>query len=213
MAADLVERAVDAIAATGDAAVLAAKRVTSTIPIVFFSGGDPVATGLVASFPWPGGNLAGIGVMVVELMQKRLELLSELVPQARVIALLLNPSDPNAERFIEDMQEAARPKRLQLQILKASTESGIDAPFASLVRLHADALVVAFFRWRELIVGLASRYAVPAIYPQREFCRCRRFDQLWAEHHCCRWRARNLHRKDSQRREARRSAGQAADQV
>jgi putative ABC transport system substrate-binding protein len=169
LAASLVGREVNVIVATGDAAVLAAKRSTSTIPIVFFSGGDPVATGLVASLPRPGGNLTGIGIMVVELMQKRVELLTELVPQARVIALLVNPNDPNAEHFIEDAQKAAHAVGLQLDVLKASNENEIDAAFATLVQLHAGALAVAFFRLREQIVSLASRYAVPAIYPQREF--------------------------------------------
>jgi len=100
LAADLVGRRVNVIVATGDAAALAAKNATSTIPIVFFSGGDPVATHLVGSFSRPGGNLTGFGIMLAELMQKRVELLSELVPQVRTISLLLSPVDPNAERFI-----------------------------------------------------------------------------------------------------------------
>jgi putative tryptophan/tyrosine transport system substrate-binding protein len=169
LAADLVGRKVDVITASGDAAVLAAKSATSTIPIVFFSGGDPVATGLVASLAQPGGNLTGIGMMVAQLMQKRVELLSELVPQARAIALPIDPNDPNAESFIGDVQIAAHAKALQLHILRASSESGIDNAFASLVQLHVDALVVAFFRQREQIVALTSRYAVPAIYTGRAF--------------------------------------------
>src|SRR6516165_7710267 len=107
LAADLVGRQVNVIVAIGDAAALAAKNATSTIPIVFFSGGDPVATHLVGSFSRPGGNLTGFGIMLAELMQKRVELLSELVPQVRVINLLLNPVDPNAELFIRDVQAAA----------------------------------------------------------------------------------------------------------
>jgi putative ABC transport system substrate-binding protein len=169
LAADLVGRKVDVIAAGGDAAVLAAKSATSTIPIAFFSGGDPVATGLVASLARPGGNLTGVSVMAVELMAKRFELLSELVPQASVIGLLVHPNDPNAERFIGAVQEAAHAKGLQLQIVRASTESEIDGIFASLVQLHAGALVVALFRQREQLVALASRHAVPAIYVQREY--------------------------------------------
>jgi hypothetical protein len=135
LAADLVARNVDVIAAAGDAAALAAKNASSTIPIVFFGGGDPVAMGLVTSFARPGGNLTGVAFMAAELMAKRLELLSELAPQAKVIALLVNPNDPNAERFIGDVQEAAHAKGLQLHILRASTESEIDGIFASLVEL------------------------------------------------------------------------------
>jgi putative ABC transport system substrate-binding protein len=172
LAADVVARNVDMIAAAGDAAALAAKNASSTIPIVFFGGGDPVAMGLVTSFARPGGNLTGVAFMAAELMAKRLELLSELAPQAMVIALLVNPNDPNAERFIGDAQEAAHAKGLPLHILRASTESEIDGIFASLVKLHAGALVVspnAFFgSRREQLVTLASRYAVPAIYTARE---------------------------------------------
>jgi ABC-type uncharacterized transport system substrate-binding protein len=173
LAADLVARNVDVIAAGGDAAALAAKNASSTIPIVFFGGGDPVAMGLVTSFARPGGNLTGVAFMAAELMAKRLELLSELVPQARVIALLVNPNDPNAERFIGDVQEATHAKGLQLHILRASTESEIDGIFASLVQLQAGALVVspnAFFgSRRDQLIELASRHAVPAIYDTRQF--------------------------------------------
>src|SRR5215468_1919182 len=120
---DLVRRRVDVIAiGGGSVAVLATKNATSTIPIVFV-GGDPVALGLVASLARPGGNLTGVSLMNVELMPKRLELLSELVPQAKVIALLVNPSSANAERMIRDVQEAARTKAVQLPILNAATES------------------------------------------------------------------------------------------
>jgi putative ABC transport system substrate-binding protein len=104
LAGDLVARNVDVIVVTGDAAVLATKNATATIPIVFFSGGDPVATGLVTSLARPGNNLTGFGIMVVELMAKRFELLAELVPRGRVIALLVNPKDPNADRFSRPLQ-------------------------------------------------------------------------------------------------------------
>jgi len=169
LARDLVGHKVDVIVASGDAAALAAKRATATIPIVFFSGGDPVATGLVASLARPGGNLTGVSVMVVELMAKRFELLTETVPQARVIALLLNSNDPNAERFIKEVQDAARARSLALQILQVNNDSEIEGVFASLVRLQIGALVVALFRQREQLVALAARYAVPSIYVQREF--------------------------------------------
>ena len=174
LAADLVGRKVDVIVTSGGTpSALAAKSATSTIPIVFIGGGDPVAAGLVASLARPGGNLTGVSILTAELMPKRLELLSELVPQARVIALLVNPNNPNAERMMRDVQEAARAKGVQLPILKAGTESEIDAAFASLVQLHAGALVVGadpfFNSRREQLVALASRHAVPAIYEWREF--------------------------------------------
>src|SRR6266446_5752379 len=134
---------------------------------------DLVAAGLVASLARPSGNLTGVSFLDVELMQKRLELLSELVPQAGVIALLVNPNNPNAERVMRDVQEAARAKGVQLPIQKASSESEIDAAFATLVQLKAGALVVgadAFFSSRrEQLVALASRHAVPTIYEWREF--------------------------------------------
>jgi putative ABC transport system substrate-binding protein len=145
LAADLVTRKVDLIAADGIPAALAAKTATSTIPIVF-SVGDPVDLGLVASLARPGGNLTGISTMAPELNPKRLELLSELVPQVGVIALLVNPYNSNTERIMGDMQEAARAKGVQLQVLKASSESEIDAAFTTLVQSHAAALVVAATR-------------------------------------------------------------------
>jgi putative ABC transport system substrate-binding protein len=173
LAAALVGRKVDVIVATGGTpSALAAKSVTSTIPIVFISS-DPVVAGLVTSFARPGGNLTGFSVLGDELLPKRLELLSELVPQARVIALLVNPNNTDTERSIGDVQEAARVKGVQLHILKAGTESGIDAAFASLVQLHAGPLVVGadpfFDGRREQLVALASRHAVPAIYWSREY--------------------------------------------
>jgi ABC-type uncharacterized transport system substrate-binding protein len=172
LAADLVGRNVDLIATVGEAS-FAAKTATSTIPIVFMGAGDPVGMGLVASLARPGGNLTGFSNLIGELMPKRLGLLSELVPQAKVIALLVNPNNPPAERFIRDVQEAARAKGVQLPILKAGTESEIDAAFASLVELHAGALVVGgdsfFSSRREQLVALASRHAVPAIYPWLNF--------------------------------------------
>src|SRR5713226_196127 len=140
--ADLVGRKVDVIAATGGTPpAQAAKSATSAIPIVFASG-NPVGDGLVTNLARPDGNLTGVSFLVVELHPKRLELLSELVPQARVIALLVNPNLGSAERMILDMQQEARAKGVQRQMLKAGNESEIDAAFASLVRLKAGALVV-----------------------------------------------------------------------
>ena len=174
LAADLVSRNVEVIVATGgNVSALAAKSVTSTIPIVFSVGDDPIASGLVASLARPSGNLTGISIMLTELMPKRLELISELVSLARVIALLVNPKNPSTESMIRDVQEAARAKGVQLQILRAGTESEIDDAFAALVQLHAGALVVMgdafFFSWREQLVALAARHAVPAIYDVHEY--------------------------------------------
>ena len=174
LAADLVGRKVDLIATSGGTpSALAAKNATSTIPIVFATGGDPVELGLVASIARPGGNLTGFSVLGGELTPKRLELLSELVPQAGVIALLVNPNSAIAERIIRDMQEAASAKGVQLPILKAATEGEIDAAFATFVQLHAGALLVGpdpfFDSRREQLVALASRHAAPAIYSEREF--------------------------------------------
>jgi putative ABC transport system substrate-binding protein len=133
---------------------------------------DPGATGLVTSLARPGGNLTGVSFLVDELMQKRLELLSELVPQATVVALLVNPNNESTPRIMRDVQEAARVKGLQLPILKAGTESEIDAAFASLVEQQAGALVVGadpfFTERREQLVALASHHAVPVIYSVRE---------------------------------------------
>jgi putative tryptophan/tyrosine transport system substrate-binding protein len=174
LAADLGGRKVDVIvgASGGTPSALAAKSATSTIPIVF-SVGNPVGAGLVASLARPGGNLTGVSFLAVELIPKRLELLAELVPQAKVIALLVNPNNANAERVMPDLQEAARVKGVRLQIPKAVSESEIDDAFAALVQLHAGALLVAgdvfFDSWREQLVALTSRHAIPAIYGFREF--------------------------------------------
>ena len=174
LAAELVGRKVDVIVSTGGTpTALAAKSATLTIPIVFRAGSDPVGEGLVASLARPGGNLTGVSMLIDELTPKRLELLSELVPQAKVIALLVNPNNPATENVMRDVKEAARVKGLQLPILKANSESEIDAAFASLVQLHAGALVVAADPFlssrREQIVALAARHAVPSIYAWREF--------------------------------------------
>jgi len=172
LAADLVDRKVDVIAACGGAGeALAAKGATSTIPIVFTVGADPVETGLVASLARPGGNLTGVAILNVELGQKRVELISELVPQARVIGYLINPNNSAIGPNIASTREAAGVRGLQLEILKAGAEGEIDAVFASLVQ-HVDALVVGdplFNSRREQIVALAARYRVPAIYNGREY--------------------------------------------
>jgi putative ABC transport system substrate-binding protein len=174
LAADLVGRKVDVIMTTGGITpALAAKGATSTIPIVFEIGVDPVERGLVASFARPGGNLTGVTIVTAELNPKRLELLSELVPQAGVIALLVNPNNASVERVVTDVQEAARARGVQLHILKASTEGAFETAFASLAQLQAGALLVGndpfFFHRRDQLVALAARHAVPAMYEWREF--------------------------------------------
>jgi putative tryptophan/tyrosine transport system substrate-binding protein len=160
LAADLVARKVDVIVTQGgDPASLAAKNATTTIPIVFHTSSDPVAIGLVTSLARPGGNLTGVSQMYAEMMPKLLELLLELVPQAKVIALLVHPDDPSTERIIGDMQEAVHAKRLDLHVLKARTESEIDAAFATLVQVRADGLVLGPFGWRRQIA--AWHHAMP----------------------------------------------------
>src|SRR6516225_8534690 len=175
MAADLVSRKVDLIVTFGGTPpALAAKSATSTIPIVFTGLAKPVGQGLVASLARPGGNITGFSNLTGELMPKRLELLCELVPQATVIALLVNPDNPGVgERYMRFMEEAARAKGIQLPVLKARTEGEIDTAFASFGQLEAGGLVVigdAFLDSRsEQFVALASRYPVPAIYEHRGF--------------------------------------------
>jgi putative ABC transport system substrate-binding protein len=174
LATELVRRKVDLIAASGgDLAARSAKDATSTIPIVFTSGDDPVATGLVASLARPGGNLTGAALLVVELHAKRLELMSELVPQAKVIGLLVNPSSPQTERVMRAMQAAARAKGIHLYVATAGTESEIDTAVFSLVQQQAGALVVQadpfFVSRREQLAALAARHAVPTIYEGRQF--------------------------------------------
>jgi putative ABC transport system substrate-binding protein len=170
LAADLVARKVDVIVNEGgDSPTLAAKQATSTIPILFHTAADPVAIGFVASLAQPGGNLTGVSMMQAEMMPKRLELVLEVVPQARVIALLVNPGDLSAERIIAHTQEAARAKRVDLHILKARTESEVDAAFATFVQLRADGLLLGAIGFRPQIAALALSHGVPAIAAQRDF--------------------------------------------
>jgi putative ABC transport system substrate-binding protein len=176
LAADLVSRKVDVIIANnGTPPAFAAKNATSTIPIVFMSVGDPVGIGLVASLARPGGNITGFTNITTELMPKLVELLTDLAPKTGVIAVLVNPNNPNAEGIIRNTHEAAQAKGVELSVLKAGTESEIDAAFASLHQLQAGGLVVdpdGFFNSggrRGQIVALAARYAIPAIYPHPQY--------------------------------------------
>jgi putative tryptophan/tyrosine transport system substrate-binding protein len=172
MAAELVGRKVDLIAAFGPPLARAAKNATATIPIVFEVGNDAVAAGLVASLARPGGNATGLSILFTQLTPKRLELLCELVPQARTIALLVNPNSPTAEPSIQGTQEAARAKGVQLSVLNASTDGQIDAAFATFATTPADGLVIAadpfFDTRRERLIGPAARSRMPTIYFSRE---------------------------------------------
>ena len=173
MAADLVRRQVTVIAATTTPAAVAAKAATTTIPIVFELGGDPVKLGLVASLNRPGGNVTGVNQLNIELTPKRLELLHELVPTASVIALLVNPANPNvAAPTTKELQAAARTLGLELHVLNASTERDFDGTFAKLTQLRA-ALVIGpdpfFISQSEQLGVLAVRHGVPATFETREF--------------------------------------------
>jgi putative tryptophan/tyrosine transport system substrate-binding protein len=173
LAADLVGRKVDLIAATAIPAALAAKSATSTIPIVFEVGTDPVKDGLVASLARPGGNLTGGSILFAELTPKLLELLLELVPPAGIIGLLVNPNNSNAEGISRQMQEAARAKGVQLAVRKAAAEDEIDAAFASLAQLQVVGLMVIpdpfFLNRRDQLAVQAARNAIPTIFFAREF--------------------------------------------
>ena len=172
LASDLVRRNVDVIATSGgDRSAIAAKSTTKTIPIISVIGGDPVADGLVTNLARPGGNLTGVSFLTTELMPKRLDLLAELVPNAKRVALLLNPSSPNVESVTRSMQAAAQTMGIELHILRASRANEIDSAFDVLAGLRIGALVVAadpFYNSRaQQLVELTSRHAVPAIYEWR----------------------------------------------
>jgi putative tryptophan/tyrosine transport system substrate-binding protein len=173
--ADLVHRRVAVIATPGsNPAALAAKAATTTIPIVFGVGEDPVKLGLVASLARPGGNATGINFFAQEVTAKRVELLHELVPKAARMAVLVNPGNiPTAEAALRDVPEAARAIGLQIQVLNASTSREIEAAFAALVRDRADALFVAadgFFNSRRVQLAImAARHVIPAAYSSREY--------------------------------------------
>jgi putative tryptophan/tyrosine transport system substrate-binding protein len=174
LVADLVHRGVAVIAAGGSAAPgLAAKAATSTIPVVFQTGSDPVKDGLVATMNRPGGNVTGVSRMAVTLEAKRLELLHELVPNATVVAFLVNPKSPRAELQLEQMHEAARKLGLGVQVTKASTEQELDVAFARMVQQQVGSLLVAqepsYAGWRPQITALAARYGIPTTYGQREY--------------------------------------------
>jgi putative ABC transport system substrate-binding protein len=214
LAADLVRRQVGVIVAPGSTpAALAAKAATETIPIVFQVGADPVAAGLVMSLARPGGDVTGVTNINTELVSKRLELLRELVPKATIAGLLVNPTSPEITKAVStDLQSTAR----TLHILQASTERDFDTVFATLAQLRVGALVIApdafFISRSEQLGALTARHGMPAITQFREFAAAgglmsyggsftEPVRQVW-----------HLRRSDSQRREARRSAGTADDE-
>ena len=174
LAADLVARRVTVIYTTGGPApALAAKAATSTIPIVFFNGSDPVKIGLVASLNRPGGNLTGVTLFSAALGPKKLELLHELVPTSTEIGMLVNPNDPDSVAELEQVQTAARSLGRELHVVHASAEGEFDAAFQSLVQQRIAALLVStgglFGNRPRQLAELAARHALPAIYDRREF--------------------------------------------
>jgi putative ABC transport system substrate-binding protein len=173
LASDLVRRQVAVIVAGGTPPALAAKAATSTIPILFNTGGDPVELGLVSSLNRPGANLTGATELNVEIGPKRLELLHELAPTVRIVGLLVNPANPNGDALRRQVQAAAQTLGLELQVLKASTERDFDSAFATLAHVHAGGLVIAtdgyFVAQSEQLATLALRHRVPAIFAYRQF--------------------------------------------
>jgi putative ABC transport system substrate-binding protein len=173
LAAELVNRGVGVILAGSLPSALAAKQATSAIPIVFVMGADPVKLGVVASLNRPGGNITGIYQYFGALGGKRLEFIRELVPSLAVLAALSNPKNPNPDDHLDDIQAAARAIGQQIDVVRASSESEIDAAFARLAQRHDGALLVAddpfFSVRRDQIVALAARYAIPASYYARAF--------------------------------------------
>ena len=173
LAADLVRRQVAVIIGAGVSASLAAKAATTTIPIVFNMGVDPVERGFVASLNRPGRNLTGVSNLNVRLEPKRLELLHEVIPKASRIALLVNPTNPLAATISKDVEAAASTLRLELEIVQASTAGDIDETFAALAQKGAGGLVIGndglFISRREQLGALSQRYALPTIFHFREF--------------------------------------------
>jgi putative ABC transport system substrate-binding protein len=173
LAADLVQQKVTVIAATSTPAALAAKAATSTVSIVFTTGGDPIKLGLVASLNRPGGNVTGVSSLISELGSKRLGLLRELLPATTAITTLVNPDFQDAERQLTEVEVAARGVGLQLIVLRASSEREIDAAFATMSQQGGRPLLVTvdpfFLARRDQIVALAARGAIPALYPVRDF--------------------------------------------
>jgi putative tryptophan/tyrosine transport system substrate-binding protein len=173
LAAELVGRQVSVMVAALLPAARAAKAATATIPIVFISGSDPIETRLVTSLSRPTENVTGVSVFSVPLIAKRLQLLHELIPGMAVVAVLVNPSNPNTESNVRDIEAAARTMGLRIGFIRASSDQDFDAAFAAIAQQRADALIVSadavFSSQREQLTALAARHAVPTMYWLREF--------------------------------------------
>ena len=173
LATDLVDRRVTVMAATSTPAALAAKAATPAIPIVFTTAADPIGVGLVDSLSRPSGNATGVNIYLSNLGAKRLELLRELIPNAAVIGMLVNPNFPDAETQSNDVKEAARTLGQQLHVVNANSEGDFNRAFATFIELKADALFISldafFLSRREQLVALAARHKIPAIYFSRDF--------------------------------------------
>jgi putative tryptophan/tyrosine transport system substrate-binding protein len=169
LAAELVRRRVTVLFANPTAAALAANSATATIPIVFLIGGDPVELGLVASLNRPGGNATGVSFLVNKLLMKRLELLSEVVPGPATLGMLVDPTNPNAAADTKDAQAAADALGRKLLVIKAVAENELDMAFATFVQQRVSAVLITananFDNWRDKLVALAARHAIPASYP------------------------------------------------
>jgi putative tryptophan/tyrosine transport system substrate-binding protein len=218
LAADLVRRQVSVIAATGgEPSPLAAKAATTTIPIVFTLGGDPVETGLVGSLNRPGGNLTGTTIMAVEMGPKRLELARQLVPNITAVAMLINPKFPTASAEAREVQDAARLLGIQMNLLNASTESEIDAAFTTVVEQRSGALIIGtdpfLLGQRDQLVRLAARHKVPTIYFLREFVEAGGLLSYGPNIVNGYRQARGLHGSHSQWRESGHLAGRATNAI
>lgn len=173
LAADLVRRQVGVITAGGSVAAQAAKNATTTIPVVFTSGADPVATGLVASLSRPGGNISGMSLLAAEMATKRLELIRDLLPRARAIAMITNPAFPGSHSEMAEVEAAGRSLGIQTHKVVASSPSDLDAAFATISQSSLDAFTVGadgfFITRREQFAALAAHYALPGVYPFPDF--------------------------------------------
>ena len=173
LASDLVRRQVTVITAGGAVAAQAAKEATATIPVVFTSGADPVVSGLVESLSRPGGNLTGVSLLAAEMATKRLELIRDLMPKARTVAMMINPTFPGAESEMAQVEAAGRTIRMQIHGARATIPSDIDAALAAFNQLRVDAFIVGadgyFITRRDQLATLAARYAIPGIYPFPDF--------------------------------------------
>jgi putative ABC transport system substrate-binding protein len=173
LAAELVRRQVTVITAGGAVAARAAKEATTTIPVVFTSGSDPVADGLVASLSRPGGNLTGVSLLAAEMAPKRLELLRDLLPNARAVAMIINPIFPGAESEMAEVEAAGRTIGMKTHGARAKSASDLDAALATFSQLRVDAFTVGsdgfFINHRHRLAALAARYAIPGIYPFPDF--------------------------------------------